>query len=107
MLAGDETALRCFCARILGWSEDRAPDIEHALRSIHLIGERAVAGTSSRRGSQTTNGRSAPMLRQCSACATEPRSEFQSARGGTVRGPALSRDVCRRASLKPRREGGH
>ena len=36
MLASDETALRGFCARILGWSEERAPDIEHALRSIHL-----------------------------------------------------------------------
>jgi len=36
MLTGDETALRCFCARILGWSKERAPDIEHALRSIHL-----------------------------------------------------------------------
>jgi len=36
MLADDETALRGFCARLLGWSEERAQDIEHALRSIHL-----------------------------------------------------------------------
>jgi hypothetical protein len=36
MLACDETALRGFCARILGWSADRTSAIEHALRSIHL-----------------------------------------------------------------------
>jgi hypothetical protein len=36
MVPGDEIALRGFCARILGWSDERAPDIEHALRSIHL-----------------------------------------------------------------------
>lgn len=32
-LAGDE--LRSFCARILGWSNDRA--VEHALRSLRSI----------------------------------------------------------------------
>ena len=36
MSAVDEAALRGFCARILGWSDERAPDVEHALRSIHL-----------------------------------------------------------------------
>lgn len=34
--AGDETALRGFCARILGWSTKRKQVIEHALRSIQL-----------------------------------------------------------------------
>jgi hypothetical protein len=36
MLADKETALRGFCARILGWSDERTQAIEHALRSIHL-----------------------------------------------------------------------
>lgn len=36
MLAGDEAALRGFCARILGWAADRADAVEHAIRSLHL-----------------------------------------------------------------------
>jgi len=36
MLADDETALRAFLARILGWSGERTQAIEQALRSIHL-----------------------------------------------------------------------
>lgn len=43
MPAGDETALRGFCARILGWSEERAPDVEHALHSIHLASTHRAA----------------------------------------------------------------
>lgn len=35
-LATDEGALRSFCARILGWSTERAVAVEHALRSIEL-----------------------------------------------------------------------
>lgn len=36
MLADTETALRGFCARILGWSDRQAAVVENALRSIHL-----------------------------------------------------------------------
>src|SRR6185295_13379571 len=36
MPADDETALRAFLARILGWSGERAQAIEQALRSLHL-----------------------------------------------------------------------
>lgn len=35
-LASEEAALRHFCARILGWSDEHAMDVENALRSIHL-----------------------------------------------------------------------
>jgi ActR/RegA family two-component response regulator len=31
-----EDALRSFCARILGWTDERASAVEHAIRSIHL-----------------------------------------------------------------------
>jgi hypothetical protein len=36
MLASNETALRAYLGRILGWSGERTQAIEHALRSIHL-----------------------------------------------------------------------
>ena len=36
MLANDETALRSFCARILGWEIELTGIVEHAIRSIHL-----------------------------------------------------------------------
>jgi hypothetical protein len=35
-LATDEGTLRRFCARILGWSTERAVAVEHALRSIEF-----------------------------------------------------------------------
>jgi hypothetical protein len=35
--------LRAFCARILGWSDDRAPIVDRALRSIRLAAARRTA----------------------------------------------------------------
>ena len=36
MLVNAETALRSFCARILGWTSDRELVVDHAVRSIEL-----------------------------------------------------------------------
>jgi hypothetical protein len=36
-------ALRAFCARILGWSDDRKPIVDRALRSIRLAAARRTA----------------------------------------------------------------
>jgi len=41
MLATDETALRSFCARILGWTNDAA--IDHAIRSLDLAAYHCAA----------------------------------------------------------------
>jgi len=43
VLVNVETALHRFCARILGWSSDRADAVEHAVRSIDLAVERSAA----------------------------------------------------------------
>jgi len=39
----DEGALRSFCARILGWSIERAGAVEHAIRSIEFAVAHRVA----------------------------------------------------------------
>ena len=36
MPASDETALRAYCARILGWTDERRQDVEHAFHAIRL-----------------------------------------------------------------------
>jgi hypothetical protein len=43
MLANDETTLRSFCARILGWTTDREVVVEHAVRSIELAIDQSAA----------------------------------------------------------------
>ena len=43
MLVNDETALRSFCARILGWTSDRDLVVEHAVRSIELAIDQSAA----------------------------------------------------------------
>ena len=43
MLVNDETALRSFCARILGWTSDRELVVEHAVRSIELAIDQSAA----------------------------------------------------------------
>jgi hypothetical protein len=42
-LVSDETVLRDFCARILGWADDRAGAVEHALCSIELAMDHCAA----------------------------------------------------------------
>ena len=43
MLASDETALRSFCARIIGWDDERAGAVEHAVRSLKLAMDQCMA----------------------------------------------------------------
>jgi len=43
VLVNDETALRSFCARILGWTSDRELVVEHAVRSIELTIDQSAA----------------------------------------------------------------
>jgi hypothetical protein len=43
VLAGDETSLHSFCARILGWTADREVVVEHAIRSIELAADHSAA----------------------------------------------------------------
>jgi hypothetical protein len=43
VVAGDETALRSFCARILGWAPNRMEVVDHALRSIELAVDHRAA----------------------------------------------------------------
>jgi hypothetical protein len=38
-----EDALHSFCARILGWTADRAVVVEHAIRSIELAADHSAA----------------------------------------------------------------
>jgi len=43
VLADNETALRDFCARVIGWASDRAPAVDHAVRSIELAATHRAA----------------------------------------------------------------
>jgi len=43
MLANNETALRSFCARMLGWTTDREVVVEQAIRSIELAVDQSAA----------------------------------------------------------------
>jgi hypothetical protein len=43
MATSNETALRDFCARMIGWAPDLAPVVDHAVRSIYLAASHRAA----------------------------------------------------------------
>jgi hypothetical protein len=43
MPTNDETSLHSFCARILGWTDERKGAVDHALRSIELAADHSAA----------------------------------------------------------------
>lgn len=42
MLTGNEIALRDLCSRILGWDDERAGAVEHAVRSLELAADQGA-----------------------------------------------------------------